>query len=101
MPVQGGEGQAPPKSRWQNRPHQKFVHLVFLSARPESFKGLTVRRLSCVICAYTLCVPADFAMSMSCGHNWRSRIAADGILAACRKRCRSGRFFGLLCGGGK
>ena len=54
MLVQGGEGQAPPKSRWQNRPHQKFVHLVFLSARPESFKGLTVRRSSCVICSHTL-----------------------------------------------
>jgi hypothetical protein len=40
--VQGGEGQHPPKRRWQERPHQKWVHLVFLSARPESFKGLTV-----------------------------------------------------------
>ncbi|BDA41955.1 hypothetical protein COCOBI_02-7530 [Coccomyxa sp. Obi] len=37
----GGEGLNTMKRRWQDRPRQKWVHLVFLSARPESFKGLT------------------------------------------------------------
>ncbi|KAK9909002.1 hypothetical protein WJX75_005921 [Coccomyxa subellipsoidea] len=37
----GGEGLNTARRRWQDRPRQKWVHLVFLSARPESFKGLT------------------------------------------------------------
>ncbi|KAK9825469.1 hypothetical protein WJX81_006378 [Elliptochloris bilobata] len=39
-PMQGGESREA-QARWQDRPHQRWVHLVFLSARPESFKGLT------------------------------------------------------------
>ena len=38
--MQGGESREA-QARWQDRPHQRWVHLVFLSARPESFKGLT------------------------------------------------------------
>ena len=38
--AQGGESRDA-QARWQDRPRQKWVHLVFLSARPESFKGLT------------------------------------------------------------
>lgn len=52
--MQGGEGHAPPRSRWQDRPHQKFVHLVFLSARPESFKGLTVSLSQTAFTFYSL-----------------------------------------------
>ena len=81
--LQGGEGHAPPKSRWPDRPHQKFVHLVFLSARPESFKGLTVRPATRPCCCNSLCqsargVTVQASYPGSAGPDWGS---------LCRKPC--------------
>ena len=52
---QGGEVLEGRETSWSQRPHQKWVHLVFLSARPQSYKGLTVRKSLLVLSQHKYC----------------------------------------------